>query len=101
MSPQKVTAPILDWPKSGLKNDQPVPKAIDPSRWAVGVAWECAQVDILRKQAKQPIRVCRINRCLLRKCNVRRSFYLTQNGPMQRKSVGSPHKYHRLTTLRS
>src|SRR5437660_6424976 len=95
-------APIWDWPKSGFIIDQPVPTAIVPTtREAVGVAWECANVDILRTQAKQPIRVCRINRCLLRKCNVRRSFYLTQNGPMQRKSVGSPHKYHRLTTLRS
>src|SRR5438067_2404559 len=93
MSPQKLIAPMWVWPKSGLKIDQPVPTAIAPiPREAVGVAWECAQVDILRTQAKQPIRVCRINRCLLRKCNVRRSFCLMQNGPMQRKSVGSPYK---------
>ena len=75
MSPQKVMAPIWDWAKSGLKIDQPVPTAIVPTRReAVGVAWECAQADILRTQAKQPIKVCRFNRCLLRKCNLRRFF---------------------------
>src|SRR5258705_8834814 len=93
MSPQKVMAPIWDWPKSGFIIDQPVPTAIVPTaREAVGVAWECAQVYMLRTQAKQPIRVCRINRCLLRKCNARRFFLCDANWPQAVEEHGQSYK---------
>src|SRR3979490_330408 len=81
MSAKNVMAPILDWAKSGLMIVPPTPKAIDPRRDAVGVACACDQVDILRTQAKQPIRVCRFNWCLLISETCAVSFSCETNWP--------------------
>ena len=62
------------------------------TREAVGVAWECAQEDILRTQAKQAIRVCLLNRCLLRKCNAWRSFLGEANWPQAVEERGQSYK---------